>query len=197
MFIEIDKIFKKYNNDFALNNVSFNIDENSVLGLVGHNGAGKTTLLRIISGITSQDSGTVYINGNPITYNDRLSIGYLTVERGLYQDMKMYDMLMYFARLKGLSRFDARQEIDKWLLKFQIDNKKDYIIRNLSKGMQQKIQFISTVIHKPSLLILDEPFSGFDPINVEFVKHEILEIDRKSTRLNSMHIQNSRMTSSS
>jgi ABC-2 type transport system ATP-binding protein len=148
----------------------------TIFGLLGPNGAGKTTLIRIINQITMPDSGEVYFNGNPIKQSDIASIGYLPEERGLYKKMKIGEQAIYLARLKGMSQSQATKELKDWFVKFGIQawwNKK---VEELSKGMAQKVQFITTVLHKPSLLILDEPFSGFDPVNVQLIRKEILDM---------------------
>jgi ABC-2 type transport system ATP-binding protein len=148
---------------------------------LGPNGAGKTTLIRIINQIIEQDSGTVELDGKALTQEDVKKIGYLPEERGLYKKMAVWDQLVYFARLKGLSQNEAKLQIKAWLEKLDIVHWKDKKIEDLSKGMAQKVQFISTVVHQPSLLILDEPFSGFDPVNAEIIKNEILELRQSGT----------------
>ena len=160
----------------ALTDVSISVEEQSIFGLLGPNGAGKTTLIRIINQITAPDSGEVFLNGRKMTRADISSIGYLPEERGLYKKMKIGDQAIYLAQLKGLSRSDAIKSLKHWFQKFDIMpwwNKK---IEELSKGMQQKVQFITTVVHRPKLLIFDEPFSGFDPINTNLLKKEILQL---------------------
>jgi ABC-2 type transport system ATP-binding protein len=152
-----------------------------IFGLLGPNGAGKTTLIRIINQIIEQDSGTVEIDGRALSPDDIRKIGYLPEERGLYKKMTVWDQLVYFSRLKGLDQSEARQKVKRWLEKLEIGSWRDKKIEDLSKGMAQKVQFISTVIHEPSLLILDEPFSGFDPVNAEIIKNEILELKANGT----------------
>lgn len=175
-FLEANEVVKQYANHLALNKVSIRVPRGKIFGLLGPNGAGKTTLIRIINRITAPDSGTVMFDGRLSTAEDIYRIGYLPEERGLYKKMKVGDQAIYLAQLKGLSHQTARERLVKWFEKFDIMpwwNKK---LEELSKGMQQKIQFITTVIHEPDLLIFDEPFSGFDPINTELLKKEILEL---------------------
>jgi ABC-2 type transport system ATP-binding protein len=174
--ISCNNVVKKFNQFTALDSVSIEVPKATVFGLLGPNGAGKTTLIRIINQITVPDSGTVFFNGKPIQQSDIAYIGYLPEERGLYKKMKVGEQALYLARLKGLSHADANRELKQWFIKFGIQawwNKK---VEELSKGMAQKVQFITTVLHKPSLLILDEPFSGFDPINVQIIRNEILNM---------------------
>ncbi len=186
--LQVDNVTKRYAGHTALDNVSLAVDEGSIYGLLGPNGAGKTTLIRIINHITAPDSGTVTLNGHRLTAQDVTTIGYLPEERGLYKKMKVGEQAMFFARLKGLSRGEAKRRLTQWFEKFDIMpwwNKK---VEELSKGMAQKIQFIVTVLHEPKLLIFDEPFSGFDPINADLLKREILELrDRGATIIFSTH----------
>lgn len=172
--IECRDICKSYGEKVALDNVSVEIPEGRIFGLLGPNGAGKTTLIRIINRITIPTSGTVLFNGSPITRRDVARIGYLPEERGLYRKMKVGDQAMYLARLKGMSSRDAADELKKWFVKFGIESWWNKKVEELSKGMAQKIQFITTVVHRPKLLILDEPFSGFDPVNAQLIRDEIL-----------------------
>jgi len=175
-FLETEDVVKQYSNHVALNKVSIGVPEGKIFGLLGPNGAGKTTLIRIINRITAPDSGIVHFNGHESRAEDIYQIGYLPEERGLYKKMKVSDQAIYLAQLKGLSYHEARERLIRWFEKFDIMpwwNKK---LEELSKGMQQKVQFIITVIHEPALLIFDEPFSGFDPINAERLKQEILEL---------------------
>lgn len=175
-FLETEDVVKQYANHLALNKVSIQVPEGKIFGLLGPNGAGKTTLIRIINRITAPDSGEVRICGRPSGPDDIYQIGYLPEERGLYKKMKVGEQAIYLAQLKGLDYMEARKRLEKWFEKFDIMpwwNKK---LEELSKGMQQKIQFIITVIHEPRLLIFDEPFSGFDPVNAELLKKEILEL---------------------
>lgn len=169
-------IVKQYAGHRALDDVSLSVPEGSVYGLLGPNGAGKTTLIRIINRITAPDSGTLEFDGRPMTADDIYRIGYLPEERGLYKKMKVGEQALYLARLKGLSRADARAQLEKWFRKFGIMGWWDRKIDELSKGMAQKVQFIVTVIHRPRLLIFDEPFSGFDPINAQLLRDEILNL---------------------
>jgi ABC-2 type transport system ATP-binding protein len=160
----------------ALTNVSISVNKQSIFGLLGPNGAGKTTLIRIINQITAPDSGEVFLDGRKMTRADIEHIGYLPEERGLYKKMKIGEQAIYLAQLKGMSRHDAVKSLKKWFEKFEIMSWWNKNIEELSKGMQQKVQFITTVVHKPKLLIFDEPFSGFDPINANLLKQEILQL---------------------
>ncbi len=178
-FLETEDVVKQYANHLALNKVSIQVPEGKIFGLLGPNGAGKTTLIRIINRITAPDSGLVRFNGRESQPEDIYQIGYLPEERGLYKKMKVGEQAIYLAQLKGLSYQEARTRLTHWFEKFDIMpwwNKK---LEELSKGMQQKVQFIITVIHEPALLIFDEPFSGFDPVNAERLKQEILELKEK------------------
>jgi len=166
-------VSKTFSNHKALTDVSISVNEQSIFGLLGPNGAGKTTLIRIVNMITSMDEGQVLLNGKPITQNDIIKIGYLPEERGLYKKMKVGEQALYLAQLKGMSKNDALKSLKIWFEKFEISSWWNKKVEELSKGMQQKIQFIVTVLHKPSLLIFDEPFSGFDPINANMLKDEI------------------------
>jgi ABC-2 type transport system ATP-binding protein len=179
--LKITKLTKAYGNHRALTDLDLFVPSGVIFGLLGPNGAGKTTLIRIINQIIEQDSGTVEIDGRVLSPGDIRKIGYLPEERGLYKKMSVWDQLVYFARLKGLEQSDAKQKVKDWLQKLEILNWRDKKIEDLSKGMAQKVQFISTVIHEPSILILDEPFSGFDPVNAEIIKNEILELKTKGT----------------
>ena len=169
-------VSKSFGEKIALDNVSLDIPKGKIFGLLGPNGAGKTTLIRIINRITIPNSGTVLFNGQPITQEDVEKIGYLPEERGLYRKMKVGDQAMYLAQLKGMSARDASNELKKWFVRFGIESWWNKKVEELSKGMAQKIQFITTVVHKPSLLILDEPFSGFDPVNAQIIREEILRL---------------------
>lgn len=177
--LQTENVVKQYRNHLALDKLSMTVPKQSIYGLLGPNGAGKTTLLRIINQITAPDSGTVSIDGHRITRNDLASIGYLPEERGLYRKMKVGEQSLYLARLKGLSRQDAMKRLKSWFTKLEIIDWWDKKVEELSKGMQQKIQFVTTVLHEPKLLIFDEPFSGFDPINAALLKNEILELREK------------------
>lgn len=179
--LQISGLNKSYENHRALTDVDLLVPKGVVFGLLGPNGAGKTTLIRIVNQIIEQDSGTVELDGNKLSPDDIRKIGYLPEERGLYKKMKVWDQLIYFSRLKGLSESEAKIQIKSWLEKLEIDSWRDKKIEDLSKGMAQKVQFIATVVHRPSLLILDEPFSGFDPVNAEIIKNEILELKDKGT----------------
>lgn len=181
-------VVKDYSGHRALDEVSIEVKEQSIFGLLGPNGAGKTTLIRIINQITAPDQGELFFRGRKFKSNDVEHIGYLPEERGLYKKMKVGEQALYLAQLKGLSKNDALKELKYWFEKFEIQpwwNKK---VEELSKGMQQKIQFVTTVVHKPQLLIFDEPFSGFDPINTRLLKNEILNLkDQGSTIIFSTH----------
>ena len=182
-YLEAKNIVKQYASHRALDNVTVQVPENHIYGLLGPNGAGKTTLIRIINHITGPDSGEVYIDGRLSIPSDVEQIGYLPEERGLYKKMKVGEQLMYLARLKGLTRNDAKEQIKHWLQKFDIAGWEKKKVEELSKGMQQKIQFIATVIHRPRLLIFDEPFSGFDPVNANLLKNEILELKKEGATI--------------
>lgn len=179
IYLEARNVTKQYANHRALNDVSIQVPQGKIYGLLGPNGAGKTTLIRIINRITAPDSGEILINNRPSQASDIYHIGYLPEERGLYKKMKVKEHALFLAQLKGLSKHEANQRIDRWFDKFDIASWKNKKVEELSKGMQQKIQFITTVIHDPQLLILDEPFSGFDPVNAELLKKEILELKEK------------------
>ena len=186
--LTVEHVTKQYAAHTALNDVSLAIPEGSVYGLLGPNGAGKTTLIRIINRITAPDSGRVLFDGHEIAPEDVYRIGYLPEERGLYKKMKVGEQALFFARLKGLSRRDAIQRLKEWFEKFGIQSWWDKKVEELSKGMAQKVQFIVTVLHEPRLLIFDEPFSGFDPINANLLKEEILALrDKGATVIFSTH----------
>ncbi|HEX8546356.1 MAG TPA: ATP-binding cassette domain-containing protein, partial [Cytophagaceae bacterium] len=174
--ITCNKVGKKYEGHVALHDVSLEIKEGIIFGLIGPNGAGKTSLIRIITQILGYDSGEIYFRNQLLDSSHSKLIGYLPEERGLYKKMKVGEQLIYFAKLKGLSASDAKREVDNLLEKFGLSSWKEKFVEELSKGMQQKVQFIATVVHKPELVILDEPFSGFDPINAEVLKTEIQEM---------------------
>ena len=176
--LEVRSISKQFGNFTALNNVSINIPEASIFGLLGPNGAGKTTLIRIINQITGPDSGIIMFNNEPLKINHIKHIGYLPEERGLYPKMKIGEQAIYLAQLKGMDKNSAKTELKKWFDKFEISDWWDKKVTELSKGMAQKVQFIVTVLHKPKLLIFDEPFSGFDPINANLIKDEILQLNK-------------------
>lgn len=179
--LEISNLTKVFGSKNALTNVDLSVPSGVVFGLLGPNGAGKTTLIRIINQIIEADSGEIFLEGNKVSPADIRKIGYLPEERGLYKKMKVWDQLIYFARLKGLSQQEANQRVNKWLNKLDIGTWKTKKIEDLSKGMAQKVQFIATVIHEPRLLILDEPFSGFDPVNADIIKNEILGLKDSGT----------------
>ena len=186
--LTINNISKSYSNHQALKSVSFSISNQRIFGLLGPNGAGKTTLLRIITQIIDADEGEILIKGEPLKNEHISDIGYLPEERGLYKKMKVGEQLLYLAMLKGMSKAEAKREAVQWMKKFEITDWWNKKLEDLSKGMSQKIQFISTVIHRPKLLILDEPFSGFDPINTNLIKDEILELrENGSTIIFSTH----------
>ncbi len=187
-FLEINNVSKSYGSKKVLNDISIKVPQQSIYGLLGPNGAGKTTLIRILNQITMPDTGQVLLNGHPLTPNDIANIGYLPEERGLYKKMKVGEQAIYLAQLKGMSKKEADKRLRQWFVKFGIASWWDKKVEELSKGMQQKVQFIVTVIHEPKLLIFDEPFSGFDPINVNLLKNEILELrDKGATILFSTH----------
>ncbi|MDT0651071.1 ABC transporter ATP-binding protein [Autumnicola edwardsiae] len=178
-----ENIYKHFGKFTALNNVSISIPRGSVFGLLGPNGAGKTTLLRIINQITMPDKGRVYLDGRPLHPNDIVHIGYLPEERGLYKSMKVGEQALYLARLKGLSKAEAKKRLDYWFEKLEITSWWDKKIQELSKGMAQKVQFVITVLHNPKLLIFDEPFSGFDPVNAGIIKREILQLKEEGATI--------------
>ena len=182
-FFHADNVVKRFSNHLALDNVSISVPEKSIFGLLGPNGAGKTTLIRIINQITAPDSGKVFLNGKPLRGEDVRKIGYLPEERGLYKKMKVGEQALYLVQLKGVSKQDGLRQLKYWFEKFEIQAWWDKKVEELSKGMQQKIQFIVTILHKPSLLIFDEPFSGFDPINANLIKEEILELRKKGATI--------------
>lgn len=186
--LEVKNINKQYATHVALNNVSLSVPHKKIFGLLGPNGAGKTSLIRIINQITGPDSGQVFFNGEHLSPKHVDFIGYLPEERGLYKKMSVGEQVMYLAQLKGLKKADAKAKLKEWFIKFEIESWWDKKIEELSKGMQQKVQFIVTVLHEPKLLILDEPFSGFDPINAQLIKNEILELrDKGATIIFSTH----------
>jgi ABC-2 type transport system ATP-binding protein len=176
-------IVKKYDKYTALDGVSINVKKNSIFGLLGPNGAGKTSLIRIINQITGPDSGELFFNGEKLQPKHIERIGYMPEERGLYKKMEVGEQALYLARLKGLSKQEATKRLKYWFEKFEITTWWNKKIEELSKGMQQKVQFIVTILHEPELLILDEPFSGFDPINANLIKNEILELKEKGTSI--------------
>lgn len=181
--LEIENVTKNYAGHCALNKVSMDIPDNCVFGLLGPNGAGKTSLIRIITQITAPDSGSIRFRGKSMTEEDALRIGYLPEERGLYKKMEVGEQALYLARLKGLSRQEAMKRLKYWFEKFEITDWWKKKIEELSKGMAQKVQFITTVLHEPDFLIMDEPFTGFDPINAELIKNELLELRKKGATI--------------
>jgi ABC-2 type transport system ATP-binding protein len=186
--LEVKNVVKQFAGHRALDGVSLEVPENSVYGLLGPNGAGKTTLIRIINCITAPDSGEVLLNGKKMTPEDVRHIGYLPEERGLYKKMKIGEQALYLAQLRGMSKNDAQKALKYWFEKFEIQTWWDKKVEELSKGMAQKVQFITTILHDPKLLIFDEPFSGFDPVNADLLKCEILELrDKGATIIFSTH----------
>lgn len=185
---EAKNITKQFGTQLALDNVSISVPEQCIFGLLGPNGAGKTTLIRIINQITGPDSGELFLNGKKLQPEDVLTIGYLPEERGLYKKMKVGEQALYFAQLKGLSRTEAMKRLKYWFKKFDIIDWWGKKVEELSKGMQQKVQFVTTVLHEPKLLIFDEPFTGFDPVNTNLIKNEILFLrERGATIIFSTH----------
>lgn len=181
--LEIHNIVKNYAAHTALDDVSLNVPKGQIFGLLGPNGAGKTSLIRIINQITGPDEGHILFDGEPLQEKHIAQIGYLPEERGLYKKMKVGEQLLYLARLKGLSKAEAMDMLKEWFIKFDIKTWWEKSVEDLSKGMQQKIQFVATVLHQPKLIILDEPFSGFDPINANLIKDEILELRKKGSTI--------------
>lgn len=181
--LEIKHVVKQFDQFKALNDVSLEVPQGSVFGLLGPNGAGKTTLIRIINGITAPDSGTVLLNGKLIKANDAVQIGYLPEERGLYKKMKVGEQALFLAQLKGMTAEQAKVQLKYWFEHFGVQNWWNKKVEELSKGMAQKVQFITTLIHQPQLLILDEPFSGFDPVNAELIKQELLNLKKQGTTI--------------
>ena len=188
MLIEVSNLNKSYANHQALKNVSINIPKQSIFGLLGPNGAGKTSLIRILTQITQADSGTIIFDGEKLQEKHIYQIGYLPEERGLYKKMLIGEQLLYFAELKGLSKADAKKRVKYWVDKFEIKDWLNKKVEELSKGMQQKVQFVASILHHPKLIILDEPFSGFDPQNAQILVEEILKLrDEGSTIIFSTH----------
>lgn len=183
MVLEVRNLVKRYANVTALDDVSLSVDKGKIFGLLGPNGAGKTTLIRVINQITAPDSGEVLFMGKPLCREDISRIGYLPEERGLYKKMKIGEQCLYLAQLKGMSRADAMRELKMWFERFEIVGWWDKKVEELSKGMAQKIQFIVSLIHKPDFLIFDEPFSGFDPVNVNLLTEVILDMKAKGMTL--------------
>lgn len=186
--ISIRNVSKSFGEKVALDHINLDIPEGKIFGFLGPNGAGKTTLIRIINRITIPTEGEVLFNGAPITDEDVSRIGYMPEERGLYRKMKVGEQAMYLSQLKGMSAQEAKQELRKWFKRFGITDWWDKKVEELSKGMAQKVQFITTVVHRPSLMILDEPFSGFDPVNADLIRKEILRLkDEGATIILSTH----------
>ena len=186
--LNVKNICKSYVNHRALDNISIDIPRASIFGLLGPNGAGKTTLIRIINQIINQDSGQILLHGTNINYNDIRKIGYMPEERGLYKKMKIGDFLLFMGKLKGLSRSESINSAKDWFNNLEVSNWWNKNIEDLSKGMSQKVQFISTVLHNPDLIILDEPFSGFDPVNANLIKKNLLRLkDEGKTIIFSTH----------
>jgi ABC-2 type transport system ATP-binding protein len=177
--LEIQNISKSFNQKIALDDVSMTINKGEIFGMLGPNGAGKTTLIRIINKIIVPNKGVIRFNGDIMSQKHLSNIGYLPEERGLYKNMTVESHALFLGQLRGLTKVDVKQKLDYWLEKFKIQNWRDKRIEELSKGMAQKVQFICTILHEPSLLILDEPFSGFDPINIELIKQELIEMKAK------------------
>lgn len=182
-FIEVNDVVKDYSGHRALDHVGLKVKEGTVYGLLGPNGAGKTSLIRLLNQITRPDSGEIFLDGRPLASEDVMKIGYLPEERGLYKKMKVLSHIVYLGRLKGMTKSDAYREGRMWLERMGLEEWADKKIEALSKGMAQKVQFISTVVHRPRLLIFDEPFSGFDPVNTEQLKKEILRLNEEGATI--------------
>lgn len=181
--LEVKKVIKTFGDYTALNEVSLTIPKGSIYGLLGPNGAGKTSLIRIINQITLPDGGEILLDGEKLNPKHVQNIGYMPEERGLYKSMKVGEQCLYLAQLKGMSKADAKSQLDYWFDKLDIKGWWNKKIEELSKGMAQKVQFVVTVLHKPKLLILDEPFSGFDPVNANLIKDELLELNKQGTTI--------------
>ena len=181
--LEAENLTRRYKDKVALNNFSIQIPKGSIYGLLGPNGAGKTTFIRIVNQITAPDEGRIFLNGEPLTKKSIAQVGYMPEERGLYKNMKVGEQAIYFARLKGMSSAEAKRRTQYWFDKLDIMSWWDKKLSELSKGMGQKVQFVVTVIHEPSLLIFDEPFSGFDPVNAQLIANEILELRENGTTI--------------
>ncbi|MFD2599737.1 ABC transporter ATP-binding protein [Sphingobacterium corticis] len=181
--LDIRNIVKQYANHRALDDVSLFVPHGQIFGLLGPNGAGKTSLIRIINQITAPDSGEIYFDGELLQPKHISQIGYLPEERGLYKKMEIGEQMIYLAQLKGLSKEDAKKKIKYWFEKLQIESWWNKKVEDLSKGMQQKVQFVATVLHEPQLIILDEPFSGFDPVNAQIIQDEILELNKRGATI--------------
>lgn len=183
MTLKLDRVTKKFGDTLAVDQLSISIPEKEMFGFLGANGAGKTTTFRMILGLLNPSSGTVTWENKPINYSTSHLVGYLPEERGLYPKLKVKDQIVYLARLRGMQKQEALKELDFWLARFRVPEYKNKKVEELSKGNQQKIQFIAAIIHKPKLLILDEPFSGLDPVNVELLKEAVLELKEKGTTI--------------
>jgi len=181
--LQVKHVTKDYAAHRALDDVSVDVPKGCIFGLLGPNGAGKTSLIRIITGITRADSGEVLFKNQPLTANDYLKIGYLPEERGLYKKMKVGEQLLYFSQLRGLSESESRKRINNWAERMDLTKWLGKTVADLSKGMQQKVQFIATIIHEPELIILDEPFSGFDPVNANLLTKEILQLQKNGATI--------------
>jgi ABC-2 type transport system ATP-binding protein len=182
--LEVEQVKKYYATQKAVDDISFNVSRGSIFGLLGPNGAGKTTLIRMITGIFFPDSGTINLNGKKFDpTNDQMQIGYMPEERGLYKKMKTGEQAVYLARLKGLSRHDAIYKAKEWFTRLEMETWWNRKVEDLSKGMGQKLQFVTTVMHEPSLIILDEPFSGLDPVNTNLIKEEIYQLAKKGSSI--------------
>jgi len=182
--LQVNALKKSFSGQLAVNDISFDIEQGSIFGLLGPNGAGKTTLLRMITGIFFPDEGSITLNGkkfNPL--QDNMSIGYMPEERGLYKKMKIGEQVLYLAQLKGMSKKDALESTKEWFIKFQMETWWNKKVEDLSKGMSQKLQFVTTVVHKPKLIILDEPFSGLDPVNANLIKDEIFRLAKEGATI--------------
>jgi ABC-2 type transport system ATP-binding protein len=178
--LKVNNVHKKYSTQYAVNNISFEVATGKIFGLLGPNGAGKSSLLRMVTGITAPDSGTITLDDKPFRLEEAgVQIGYMPEERGMYKKMKVYDQALYIAQLKGLSKSEAATQIQHWFDKLDMQTWANKKIEDLSKGMSQKLQFVITVVHRPKLLILDEPFSGLDPVNAEIIKKEIFELAKQ------------------
>ncbi len=182
-YIQVKDVCKQYSGHTAVDHVSLEVPDGSIYGLLGPNGAGKTSLIRIINRITHADSGEVLMHGKPMTDDDVRHIGYMPEERGLYKKMKVSDQILYLGQLRGMSKHDARTAMDEWLQRFNLTEWADKKLEQLSKGMAQKVQFITTVMHRPPLMIFDEPFSGFDPVNADLLKQEILRLKNEGAAI--------------
>jgi len=181
--LKIDNVIKRFHNKTAVNGASFEVFKGSIFGLLGPNGAGKTTLIRIITSILKADEGTVFLNGEKLNDFHPTQIGYMPEERGLYKKMKVGEQLLYLAQLRGMTYKAAKESVKKWMVKFEMQDWWNKKIEELSKGMQQKVQFIATVVHDPKLIILDEPFTGLDPVNTELIRQEIMKLSENGATI--------------